>query len=465
MRKMHPLLPNETPQCILLIVFQLGCVNGFIHKVQTNSAVQPVRQKVKRLPLSIREEVSAELNRLLQENIIERVNVSEWVSPLVVARKHPGWLWLGVDLREPSKSVITDCYPLPRMKDLFSALAGATHYSQIDFSLHQLPLHTESRDLTTFITHDGLFRFTRVPFGLASAPCAFQRMMQTVLKDQPGVQNYLDDIIVYGDSKEEHGMNLRAVLQRLIDANLQINFEKSSFGQTSILFLGHVISKEGVFPRPDHLNAIAEAPAPKDMAALYSFLRLTSWYSKSLPNYATLVMPLRQLLRSNTQAMLQWNDAANQSFMKLKTMLLKSLPLAVFDPNLPTFITTDASDYGLGAVLTQLHSGKHEHIVAFASRTLSAAKRKYSATEKEAFACVWAVERWRTYLWGHRFTLRTDHQGITTLLNTKGMNRAGKRIARWSARLMCFQYDVQYRSGSLNVLADCLSRVPLIKWK
>lgn len=119
-------------------------------------------------------------------------------------------------------------------------------------------------------------------------------------------------------------------------------------------------------------------------------------------------------------------------------------------------------DYGLGAVLTQLHSDTHERIVAFAAHTLSAAERKYSTTEKEALACVWAVERWRTYVWGHRFTLRTDHQALTTLLNTKGMNRAGMRIARWSARLMCFQYDMQYRPGSQNVMADCLSRVPLI---
>lgn len=442
---------------------QLGCVKGFIHKVQVNNTVQPVRQKLRRLPLSIREEVSEELNRLLQAGIIERVDASEWVSPLVVARKRSGGIRLCVDLREPNKSVIMDCYPLPHMEDLFSSLAGATHYSQIDLSsaYHQLPLHTESRNLTAFITHDGLYRFTRVPFGLASAPSAFQKMMQTILKGLPGVQNYLDDIIVSGESKEQHDEHLQAVLQRLKDANLQINYDKSSFGQTSIPFLGHVISKEGLRPSAEHLTAIADAPAPKDMPALRSFLGLTSWFSKFLPNYATLVEPLRQLLRSSPQSELQWDSDAEKSFTKLKAMLLESPVLAVFDPKLPTFITTDASDYGLGGVLTQLHSGNQERIVAFASRTLSAAERKYSTTEKEALACVWAVERWRTYVWGHRFTLRTDHQALTTLLNTKGMNRAGMRIARWSAKLMCYQYDMQYKPGSENVMADCLSRLPL----
>ncbi|CAI5657039.1 unnamed protein product [Oreochromis niloticus] len=356
-----------------------------------------------------------------------------------------------------------DCYRLPHMEDVFSQLAGATHFSQIDLTsaYHQLPLHPDSRSLTAFITHEGLFQFARVPFGLASAPSAFQKMMQTVLRDQTGVQNYLDDIIVYGHSREEHGERLQAVLHRLNDVGLQINFNNSSFRQTSIPFLGHVISKDGLSPTPDHLTAIAKAPAPKDMAALRSFLGLTSWFSKFLPNYVMVVEPLRELLRTSQTAELQWTDAVNESFNKLKEMLLKSPALAIFNPNLPTFISTDASDYGLGAVLTQMNSSNEERVVAFGSRTLSPAERKYSKIEKEALACVWAVERWRTYIWGRRFTLRTDHQALTTLLSTKGMNRAGMRIARWSARLMCFQYDLEYRPGSQNVIADCMSRVPL----
>ncbi|CAL9702160.1 unnamed protein product [Knipowitschia caucasica] len=185
-------------------------MEGFIHKVQVNTTVQPVRQKLRRLPLSIRKEVSEELSRLLQAGIIEKVDASEWVSPLVVGRKRKGGIRLCIDLREPNKSVIMDCYPLPHMEDLFAELSGATHYSQIDLSsaYHQLPLHPESRKLTAFITHDGLFQFTRVPFGLASAPSAFQKMMETILEGLPGVQYYLDDIVVYGASKEEHELRL-----------------------------------------------------------------------------------------------------------------------------------------------------------------------------------------------------------------------------------------------------------------
>uniref|UniRef100_A0A8C1P207 Reverse transcriptase/retrotransposon-derived protein RNase H-like domain-containing protein n=1 Tax=Cyprinus carpio TaxID=7962 RepID=A0A8C1P207_CYPCA len=186
-----------------------------------------------------------------------------------------------------------------------------------------------------------------------------------------------------------------------------------------IPFLGHVISKEGLRPSPDHLTAISEAPRPTDMVALRSFLGLTSWFNKFLPNYATMVEPLRQMLRADAKTPLQWSKETVESFEMLKRMLLESPVLSIYDPSLPTFITTDASDYGLGAVLTQLHPDGVERVVALSSRTLSTSERKYSTVEKEALACVWAVEKWRTYVWGHRFTLRTDHQALTTLLSTK----------------------------------------------
>ena len=170
---------------------------------------------------------------------------------------------------------------------------------------------------------------------------------------------------------------------------------------------------------------------------------------------------MRALLREATDSGFQWTAAADCSFHKLKQFLLDSPVLSLFDTSLHTFVTTEASDYHLGDMLTQLHPDETEHTVALASGSLTTPEGKYSTVEKEALACVWVVEKWRLYLWGWRLTLRTDHQALTTLLATKGIGRVGMRVARWSARLLCFTYDVEYRPESQNQAANCLSRLPL----
>ncbi|KAL1254360.1 hypothetical protein QQF64_016589 [Cirrhinus molitorella] len=215
-------------------------------------------------------------------------------------------------------------------------------------------------------------------------------MMCQILAGQDGVQYYLDDIIVYGDNPELHEKRLQSVLQRLQNCGLKLNVEKCCFRKPELPFLGHVISASGLHPNPDHVLAIQQAPPPHDAQTLRSFLGLAGWYSKFIPNYATLVEPLRALLQKSTGFC--WTDEAQEYFNRLKQLITTSPALALFDPSLPTTVTTDASDYGIGAVLTQSH-GTTERTVAFASRTLSDCERKYSATEKEALACVWATER------------------------------------------------------------------------
>lgn len=191
----------------------------------------------------------------------------------MVTTKKGGRIRLCTDLREPNKAIVADSHPLPHIEELLSELRGASVFSTIDLAsaYHQLPLHEDSRDLTAFITHKGLFRYCRVPYGLASAPSAFQKMMETVLKGLSGVRNYLDDVIVTGPSLEEHDRNLRIVLQRLADAGLRLNMQKCSFRQTSLRFLGHIISKDGILPDTDHITAIRDAPTPHNLVALRSF--------------------------------------------------------------------------------------------------------------------------------------------------------------------------------------------------
>lgn len=439
----------------------VGCVEGFMHKVKIRDNAKPVRQKLRRLPFAVRSAVSDELQRLLSAGVIERVDASPWVSNIVVTQKKTGSIRMCADLREPNKALVVDSHPLPHMEELLTKLAGSTLFSTIDLesAYHQLPLHPDSRDLTAFITHEGLFRYCRVPYGLASAPAAFQKMMSTVLAGVPNVQCYLDDVICHGRTQAEHDTALNAVLSRLRKVGLRLNEKKCQFRQPSLRFLGHLVTAQGIEPDKEHVQAIKQAPPPTDPATLRSFLGMLSWYNKFIPNYATVVEPLRACLRTDTE--FSWTAEADKCFSKVKQLLVHSSALALYDPTLPCIISTDASDYGIGAVFTQIHPDDSERTVAFASRTLTQAERKYATVEKEALACVWAVEKWRTYLWGHRFTLRTDHQALTTLLCTKGTDRAGMRIARWSARLLCFNYDVIYRAGALNQTADCLSRLPL----
>ncbi len=211
-------------------VVKLGCAKGFLHKVKISSNVAPVRQKL------VRNAVSEELQRLLDLGVIEKVDASPWVSPIVVVQKKSGGIRMCVDLREANKAVITDSYPLPHIDELLSKLCGATVFSTIDLesAYFQLPLHKESRDLTAFITHEGLFRFCRVPFGLASAPSAFQKMLSTVLQGLTNVAHYLDDIIVWGRTQSEHDCMLNKVVQLLLSAGLQLNTPKCQFSKTSL---------------------------------------------------------------------------------------------------------------------------------------------------------------------------------------------------------------------------------------
>ncbi|CAM4577627.1 unnamed protein product [Lepidochelys kempii] len=273
---------------------KLGCAYGFLHKVKMWNNVMPVRQKLRRLPFSVREAVSEELRKLVQKDIIEEIGSSEWVSPTVVTQKKGGGIRLCVDLREPNKAIVIDSHPLPHIEEVFAELRGAKMFPTLDLqsAYHKVMLHEDSRDLTAFITHEGLFCIKHVPYSLASAPGAFQTMMPLILKNQHGVQCYLDDVIVFGNTSEEHDNNLQSVLNCISKAGLKLNRSKCKFRQTELSFLGHTISQAGLKPDPDHILAISNASPPTDLKTLLSFLGLTSWHAKFIPNYASVTEPL-----------------------------------------------------------------------------------------------------------------------------------------------------------------------------
>ncbi|XP_064469135.1 uncharacterized protein K02A2.6-like [Ornithodoros turicata] len=276
---------------------ELGLAKGYEHKVKVRTDVHLTTTKLRMLPLQIRDDVSKELKKLLDMDVIEPIDASPWVSPLVVTKKKDGRIRLCVDLRAPNKAVVPDCYPLPNMEELLHKLSGANIFSKLDLTAayYQLLLAEESRDLTAFITHEGLFRYKRLCFRLASASSAFQKLLANVLKGCTRALHYLDDIIIFGKNGE-HEQNLRSVLQRISDAGLQLN-HKCVFGVNELSFIGHTVKEGKLFPLETNVKAILEAPAPSDLRTLRSFLGMSGHYAKFIKNYAHVVEPVRELLR------------------------------------------------------------------------------------------------------------------------------------------------------------------------
>ncbi|UYV84472.1 hypothetical protein LAZ67_X002313 [Cordylochernes scorpioides] len=422
------------------------------YKIFVDTSAPPVQQKLRRLPPVLLDEVHKEIQRLVKMDIIEPIITSKWISPIVVSKKKDGSIRLCTDLREPNKAVILDAYPIPLIEDILSSLHSCKAY-------HQIRLHPDSRYLTAFITHMGIYQFKGLPYGLSSAPGAFQRYLSELLMDIKGVSCYLDDIIIGGSRMEDHDKKLNQVLSRLREVNLMLNDAKSIYRQKSLKHLGHIIDDNGIHLDEELMKPLLDAPPPKDKSGLRSLIGMINWFQKCIPNKSTIMEPLQKLLKKSVP--FKWRGEHAKALQTVKDSLKKGQVLALFCPKLPTVITTDASHSGIGCVVSQPSEKGEERIVACASRTLSDAERKYSIVEKEALACVWACEKFRRWVWGLKFTLRTDQSSLTTLLTTKGNDRAGLRIARWSARLMNFDYNIEYKKGRDNVLPDYLFRSSL----
>jgi hypothetical protein len=434
-----------------------GTLKGFVHRPMINHSVAPVQQKFWHLPLALRDPVSKELHRLEADGVIERIDASPWTSNIVTAKKRDGSLRLCVNLTEVNKALIPERYPLPTMAELTEHLSGSMMYSKIDllWGYLQLPLAEDRRYLTGFVTHEGVWQFRSLPFGLASGPSAFQQVIKKILHGLEGCTNILDDILVYGRNVAEHDERLRRVLDRLVEYNATVRRDKCVVGAAAVDFNGHHISASGVRPLLSNVEAIQNIPVPTDQKQLLRFVGMASYYLKFISGFAELCEPLRRLMKAD--AVWNWSPECQRCFTELKRRLTCPPVLAHFDTLASTVVTCDSSSVALGACLSQQHHDG-ERPIAFASRTLSPAERKYSASEREALACLWACEHWNYYLYGRVFKLVTDHQSLKTLLTTGGSGHRPLRLHRWSDRLFQYSFTVSYRPGRLNVVADCLSR-------
>ncbi|XP_065224410.1 uncharacterized protein K02A2.6-like [Planococcus citri] len=433
----------------------LGKLKNFQLHIPIDESVPPVIQPFRRIPYALRAKVEKQINELLEADVIERVEgPSRWVSPIVPVADGEDDIRLCVDMRRANEAVLDEKFPLPVMDDLAPLLAEATVFSKVDLirAYHQAELDEESREITTFITHLGLFRYKRLMFGLTCAPEMFQRILEGVLSGLIGVFNFIDDIFVFGKTQEEHDLNLRNLLHRLEEHGLTINPKKCQFRMNEVTFLGHIIKPGVIQPGFDKVASIKEFRSPETPEELRSFIGLVSYVGKFIPHLST---ELDLLQRTARESPFKWDAADEQAFVHIQSLLSDETHLSLFDPTLTSIVMADASPVGLGAVLLQ-RKGDEVRVICYISRSLSAVERRYSQTEKEALALVFAVERLKIYLLGRTFELVTDHKPLQTIFGTRSKPCA--RIERWVLRMQGFKYVIRYAPGKNNI-ADPLSRL------
>ncbi|XP_072145012.1 uncharacterized protein [Dermacentor andersoni] len=439
----------------------LGLCKGPPVTFQLKANACPRFFKARTVPYALRDKMSESLDQLVAEGVLTPVKTAEWATPVVPVLKGDGSLRLCGDFRMTvNAATVVEQYPLPRVDDIFARLNGGEVFTTLDLrqAYNQLPLDEEAKKITVLNTQKGLFCFNRLPFGVSSAPAIFQRRMDGLLGDIPGVQVYLDDIIIA--EKKQDSSRLKTVLQRLREYGLRLNKGKCKFRQEEVTFLGHRIDAKGLRPKDDNIKAVVEAPKPTSVSELKAFLGLINYYGKFLPNLATRLAPLHALLSKGVKW--QWSQEQEKAFQQVKQAIVASKFLAHFDPDKPLRLECDASSVGIGAVLSHRVNGV-DYPIGFRSRTLTKSERNYSQLEKEALALVFGVTRFKDYLYGHQFVLVTDHKPLTGLFNPgKAIPpMAAARIQRWALFLGNYNYTLQYRKGSDHSNADALSRLPL----
>ena len=415
----------------------------------------------RRVPVPLMKSVKSELERMEKLGVISPVEApTDWCAGMVVVPKSEGRVRICVDLTKLNESVYRERHPLPAVEQTLAQIAGARVFSKLDANsgFWQIPLSKESSLLTTFITPHGRFCFNRLPFGITSAPEHFQRRMSVILRDLDGVVCLIDDILVHGKTQQEHDERLRAVLKRLAEVGLTLNQEKCAFSQKQVKFLGQILTAEGIQSDPDKIAAIIGMREPTTIKELRRFLGMTNQLSKFTPHLSEITKPLRDLLSTKNQW--TWDHAQKQAFSAVKEALTRSPILALFDPNLETTVSADASSYGLGAVLLQRQANGERRAVAYVSRSMTPTETRYAQIEKEALALTWACERYSDYLIGLKFSIETDHKPLVPLFSTKLLDELPLRVQRFRMRMMRYDFTISHVPGKDLTIADALSRAP-----
>lgn len=461
--------------------WDVGCSKSTVHEIRLSDST-PFRERSRRLAPKDLEDVRKHLLGLQKCGIISE-SKSPYASPIVVVRKKSGSVRMCVDYRTLNRRTIPDQYTVPKIEDALHCLSGSKWFSVLDLrsGYYQIPMSKDDKEKTAFICPLGFFEFERMPQGISGAPATFQRVMERTVGDMNFLEVlvYLDDLIIFGKTIEEHEERLLKVLDRLRDEGLKLSLDKCQFCRTSVTYVGHIVSQEGIATDPSKVEAVVTWPRPKTVTELRSFLGFCGYYRRFVKGYSSLCRPLNQLLKGyqshsqqkeklaktstteyfkrNDPFESRWDDSCERAFQELKLSLTQAPVLAFADPQLPYVLHVDASLDGLGGVLYQQHA-EGLRPVAFISRSLSPSEKNYPAHKLEFLALKWAVvDKLHEYLYGATFEVRTDNNPLTYILVSAKLDATGHR---WLSALSTYTFSLKYRPGRKNVDADSLSRRP-----
>jgi len=432
-----------------------GKASGMFHDVDVGDN-RPIKQHPYRVSPQKRDIIRKEVEYMLNNKIIQPCD-SQWASPCLLVPKPDKSARFCTDYRFVNKITKTDSYPLPRVDDLIDQIGEARFVSKFDLlkGYWQIPLTARARDISSFVTPDGLYQYLVTPFGMKNSGCTFQRFMNQVVSELPHTKVYVDDIIIYTNTWEEHVSAILALFSRLTEHNLTVNLVKSEFAKATVQFLGHMVGQGQISPVMAKVEAINSFPVPDNKKALMRYLGMCGYYRKFCKNFSEVITPLTGLLKKGIGY--RWTENCQTAFDNVKSLLTNAPVLMAPDFQKPFKLYCDASDVGVGAVLTQEASDGLEHPISYYSKKLDKAQKNYATVEKEALSLLLALRHYDVYLSSSPHTIQvfTDHNPLVFVNRMKLHNQ---RLLRWSLTLQEFDINISHVRGRDNVVSDALSR-------
>ena len=439
---------------------ELGCAVTVKHKINLVPGATPISLRPYRTNPHQKKIIEQQVKQMLEAGVIEESR-SAWAAPVVLVQKPGGQPpRFCVDYRQLNQRTLPDSYPMPRVDEALDSIGQAQpkYFTTLDLrsGYWQIAMDDKSKELTAFVSSAGLHHFRKMPFGLRCAPATFQRLMSDLFRTMnwKNVLIYLDDIILFSNSFQQHLQHIEEVLQKLRQADLKLKPQKCHFAKSEVNYLGHVVNSEGIRPDPVKCAAIQEAKRPFNLRTLRAFLGLCNYYRKFIRSHSSIARPLHHLLQKDIPFV--WSDDCEKAFQTLKSKLISPPILGYPNFDKPFKVYTDASGDAVGAILSQEQEGT-ERVIAYSGRAMNKHEQNYGITEKEALAVITAIKSFDPYLRNNSFTIITDHSALKWLFGTRKNEPVG-RLGRWILFLQQYNFDVVHRAGVKHQNADGLSR-------